>query len=182
MGRACAGARRGSRARQHRARSDRSGAASAVVCGADRRASGRTEDDLAFLRDRQDFTEPGAGRAAERRFRPDDRAAVPDRCVAARAVRALAAVPASRRSPSSRRRRSRKRAITSASAPAGSCVSATARRRVIGACRTALDALWRFTHELFAPRARSSRRLRRAASRPIPRRCARPGRAASRRC
>ena len=127
VGRPCAGARRGPGAGQHRARPARPGAPSADVCRASCEGGGRSEDDLAFLRDPQDFLnlslveQPNGdfGHTIVRQFL--------DRCLAARAVRAAAAVDASRASRSSPRRRSRKRAITSASAPAGSCVSATAR-------------------------------------------------------
>ena len=43
---------------------------------------GRDADDLAFHARRLGFPQPAAGRTAQRRFRPDDDAAVPVRCLA----------------------------------------------------------------------------------------------------
>ena len=55
MGRACAGAGRGPRARQPRARPDRAGALVLRLCRRDRRQRRRDEDALAYLRDAPEY-------------------------------------------------------------------------------------------------------------------------------
>ena len=142
---------------------------------------GRSEDDLAFLRDPQDFLNLSARRAAERRFRPDDRASVPHRCVAARAVRALAAVQRAE----ARRARGEGHQGDALSLPfqlrLGRAPGRRHAKKVIGVCRRR-SMRCGASRMKCSSRTRPSRKRRRGASLPIPRRWPPAGRAASMRC
>ena len=137
-GRPLAAARGGRRAAQPRARPARPGAHPADVR---RRAAGavegrgRTEDDLAFLRDEPDFTLRAAVRGRQRRLRPHDGPPAAGLGLPAAAVAGADRVRPTRCSPVSPARRSRRPPTTSTTRAAGSCASATAPRSRTAACR-----------------------------------------------